>query len=276
MVTATVFFASLAVCSGIEEQLSLDAIDLTELYEGWDVPLGPDFNQVERPSMDLPMEVDTMRQQLHRHEMESEFVEMPRYDAGPPLSAPGQESYEAQIPYNPPPLAPQHTMSEFDTSQTYPDHRSMMHPMEQRGTPEMDVQRPRINLVLDSNVVMLDSRACPKPAVTILPSQVIRAPDHPAICDMSECLSGEAPCQRAGFLGGSSAQTIQGYPCNAMNCTDFSWSHSDTPMQPHHPQGYYNNAPPMYDMRHSTDYNQNIQSMCRPLTDALHSVLLYP
>ena len=148
--------------------------------------------------MDFPMEVDAMRQQLHRHEMEAEFAEMPRYDACPPLAVPDQESYGGQMPpsYNPPPpAAPQQTMSQFDTSQAYPDHRSMMHPMEQRGTPEMDVQRPRINLELNSNVVMLDVEACPKPAVTVLPSQVIRAPDHPTLCDMSECLRCEARCQ---------------------------------------------------------------------------------
>lgn len=38
----------------------------------------------------------------------------------------------------------------------------------------VEVRSPQVNLVLGSNVVMLEPRCCPKPSVTVLPSQVIQ------------------------------------------------------------------------------------------------------
>lgn len=152
--------------SGFEEDFALNDIDLADICESWDVPLSP---VVDETPIDLQREVDVMRQQIC-HDFDSE-TGMPGYTEEMQLDDP---SYDPMNSYEY--LADPSTMGLPGGSEALSD-RQFMGGMEQKLMPEMDVNRPRVNLVLDSQVVRLDSRFCPKPSVTILPSQVIHAPE---------------------------------------------------------------------------------------------------
>lgn len=151
---------------GFEEDFMLDDIDLTDICQTWDVPLSPE----EETPIDLQKEVDIMRQQMQESEVET--AEMPPYDMDMQLDESTFDSPPASYEFFQQPMP----MDAADHSGALSD-RQFTSSMEHKLIPEMDVQRPRVNLVLDSNVVRLDSRFCPKPSVTILPSQVIHAPE---------------------------------------------------------------------------------------------------
>jgi len=152
---------------GFEEDFLLDDIDLSDICQSWDVPM----NQEEEEPIDLQKEVDLMRQQMIQVP-EMEVPEMPPYDVDMQLDEPTFDPVTASYGFSPQPMS----LGESNPSGALSD-RHFTGTMEHKFIPEMDVQRPRVNLVLDSNVVRLDSRFCPKPSVTILPSQVIHAPE---------------------------------------------------------------------------------------------------
>jgi len=155
---------------GFEEDFVLDDIDLTDICQSWDIPMSPE----EETPIDLQREVDIMRQQVLQ-DLEQEAAEMPQYDVDMQLDEPSFDPAPAPYEFSP------HQMTIGDMNESGPlMDRQPAGGMEHKFMPEMDVQRPRVSLVLDSNVVRLDSRFCPKPSVTILPSQVIHAPEMPS------------------------------------------------------------------------------------------------
>eukprot|EP00210_Caulerpa_lentillifera_P002300 g2208.t1 len=65
----------------------------------------------------------------------------------------------------------------FGTEEIQKQQQQQQQQQHQDNNNSVGVRNSQVSLVLGSNVVMLDSRYCPKPAVTVLPSQVIKTPE---------------------------------------------------------------------------------------------------
>jgi len=148
--------------SNLEDELMLDDFDLDGICDSWEVPLTQSQVPAVTP-LELQMEVDAMRRQLRQSPdiYESHLM---------PLPEEIQDFHQGEMQSR---YSLQHSITG----------------MTRVSTPELDVQTPKVNLVLDSSAVRLDTRFCPKPMMTVLSSQVIHAP-HPVVHEIGTYISG--------------------------------------------------------------------------------------